>query len=123
MSAVRDRLLAKIKSRTETFLGENTCTISRQKRKTDLSGSPTGAAEVIASGVPCRIIDAESETEEIGKQHSITEEYMLIVPVGTDLGVGYTVTVDDGNVYQILEIMTRLSEAVDAQARITRERR
>ena len=122
MSVVRDRLIQKIQARLETFVGENSCTISRPA----LTKGPTGAASsgkvIVASAVPCRIIDGSSETEDIGDQHAILERYKLIVPVGTELGVGYIVTVDDGNTYNILDIITRHSESVDAQAMMTRER-
>ncbi len=122
MSAVRDRLIQKIQARLETFVGENTCTISKPARTKGPTGHPGSGHVIVASDVPCRIIDGSSETDEIGDQHAILEKYKLIVAVGTELGVNYSVTVDDGNTYSILDIISRHSESVDAQAMMTRER-
>ncbi len=103
-------------------MGENTCTIKKPAQTKGPTGAPSGGHDIVATDVDCRIIDGASETEEIGDQHAILERYRLIVPVDTELGVGYTVLVDDGSIYNILDIVTRLSESVDAQAMMTRER-
>ena len=122
MSVMRSIMLQKIKARLETFVGENSCTISKPALTRGPTGAPGSGHVIVASDVPCRIIDGSSETEEIGDQQAILEKYKLIVPVGTELGVKYRVTVDDGNTYKILDIISRYSESVDAQAMITRER-
>lgn len=122
MSLMRQMMLQKIQDRLETFVGENTCTISKPARTQGPTGAPGSGHVDVATDIDCRIIDGSSETDEIGDQHVILERYKLIVPVGTELGVGYRVTVDDGNTYNILDIITRHTESVDAQAMMTRER-
>lgn len=106
----------------ESFL-DDSCTISREKTTYDSMGAASGAKEIVASGVSCRVIKGISDTENIGDQQSLTETYRLIVPVGTALEVNYFVTLVDGTVYKVIEIITQRSDAMDAQALIKRERR
>jgi len=121
-TATLTRILADIRANVETYL-DDTCTISREKQTSDSMGAPTGGKEIVASGVSCRVIKGRSDTENIGDQESLTETYRLIVPVGTALEVDYSVTLADDTVYQVIEIITQRSDAMDAQAMIKRVRR
>ena len=118
--SAREILLQNMKSRLETRLPD-LCTISRYAKNSDSMGAPTGVPEIIATDIACRVIGGNSDIEDIGDQHALTESYTLIVPVGTQLGVGYIVTLADGTVYQVIDLITRRSEAMDAQALIKRE--
>jgi hypothetical protein len=118
--SARDIVLPKIKTRLETFLTD-LCTISRYANSHDGTGAPTGASELVASNVACRVIEGKSNIEDVGDQQTLTEWYRLIVPVGTDLGPDYIITLADGTVYQVIDLITQRTDAMDIQALIKRE--
>ena len=120
MGDLRDLALEKIRERLDDRLIDS-CTISKQANSYGATGAATGALEIVADDVPCRVIEGKSDTDDIGDQHAITESYTLVVPLDTALEVGYVVTFDSNN-YQIIEIVTRHSDSVDAQAMMIRER-
>lgn len=120
-TVVMTRLLANIRTALEVFL-DDTCTISRERETFDSMGGSSHVPEIVASGVSCRVIMGKSDTENIGNQESLTETYRLIVPVGTELDVDYIVTLADETVYQVIEIITQRSDAMDAQVMMKRVR-
>lgn len=123
MSAVRSRLLSRVQTRLETFLGTDTCTISREGDSSDSTGAPTYVPVIVASNVPCRLIEGKSDTENIGDQESLSDWYRLIVPIGTELGVDYQITLSDGAIYQVIELVTQRTEKMDLQALVKRGNR
>lgn len=116
----RDILMQKIRERELTFFTDS-CTIKRPADSSDSTGARTGFPELVAEDVPCRIIEGKSDIEDIGDQLSLTEWFRLIVPVGTELGVEYSVTLASGAVFWVIDIITQRTDATDAQAMIKRE--
>jgi len=112
--------MQKIRERELTFFTDS-CTIKRLANSSDETGARTGVTEIVAENVPCRIIAGKSDVEDIGDQLSLTEWFRLIVPVGTELGAEYTVTLASGVVFQVIDIITQRTDATDAQAMIKRE--
>lgn len=121
---VSTQILAQIKARVALFLGD-TCTIEAEVDAVGEMGEPTHGWAVVEADVACRVIDARksgvSATMEVGAQEAMVDTYRLIVPVGTALAVDQRVTVNS-DVYQIVAAGDGRSDAVEAQAVITRVR-
>ena len=121
---VTTHLLERMKARVALFL-DDTCTIEAEVDAVDEMGAPAHTWEVVEADVECRVIDARqsgiSATMEVGAQEAMVDTYRLIVPVGTALAVDQRVTVNS-DVYQIVALVDGRSDAVDAQAVITRVR-
>ncbi len=118
--STRDIYMQKIRERELTFFTD-TCIIKRLADSSDSAGARVGIMEIVAEDVPCRIIEGKSDIEDIGDQLSLTEWFRLIVPVGTELGAEYTITLASGAVFQVIDIITQRTDATDAQAMIKRE--
>jgi hypothetical protein len=115
----RDIYMQIIRQRLGTFL-DDTCTIKRSANSSDETGADTGTKIIVAEDVACRIIEGKSDIGDIGDQLSLTEWYRLILPVGTELGTEYTVTLGNGDVFQVIDILTQRTDATDVQAVIKR---
>jgi hypothetical protein len=122
---VTSQLLAQMRATAAQFLTD-TCTVEREAQRVDRHGAPAHTWETVAEAVPCRLIDPDRErpssgAAQTGGQETIVETYRLCVPAGTGLAPDYRVTVN-GATYHVTRLVTRRSDAVDAQAIITRRR-
>ncbi len=118
--SARQIILQNITTRLESFLSD-LCTIKRAAKSYDSTGAQSGVLETVAAGVACRVIEGNSNIEDIGDQQTLTEWYRLTVPVGTDLGANYFVELANGDVFKVIDLITQRSEATDAQAMMKRE--
>ena len=121
---VATHLLERMKARVALFLGDS-CTIEAEVDARGEMGEMTHLWSVVEADVACRVIDARkpggSTTMDVGAQEAMVDTSRLIVPVGTALAVDQRVTVNS-DVYQIVALIDGRSDAVDAQAVITRVR-
>jgi glyoxylate carboligase len=103
----------------------DTCTIQRQTGATGTMGEPLNQLELIASGVACRVIRVKTPNANsqavIGSQKSMVERYRLICPVDTAFRVDDVVTIGS-DVYQVVDVEDKLTDAAFAGAVITRVR-
>lgn len=79
----------------------------------------------VDSSIPCRIIKIGQRGTDagdiVGQQEVMTDEYTLIVPYDTALDVNYKVECE-GLTYNVVRIVTDLTDRVFRQAVITRQR-
>lgn len=120
---VSTRVIEKIRARTLRFLTE-TCQIEEEQEIIDIYGARTHTWQVVAN-VACRVITVGSRfntgTRDVGTQESMVDEYRLVCPYDTALGVDQRVTVGDVT-YQITRVLTDRTDATDAQAIMVRVR-
>lgn len=114
--------LARVKQRLEKYV-DDVCTIKRRSATQGPRGETNPNYDIVAENVDCRVIKGESGMDDVGDQASLTETYRLIVPVGTELGVHYRVVLADGSKFEIIDVIDKRSDPVDAQALMVRERR
>lgn len=119
------RTIAIVKRNVDETLTD-TCTLKRETGATGLMGEPLHTLELVASGVPCRVIRAktpsDSSQQAVGSQASVVERYRLICPVGTGFTVDDVVTLSDGSVYRVVSVEDKLTDGVQSSAVITRVR-
>jgi hypothetical protein len=120
-----ERTRAVIQRAVERSLTD-TCKIEVMVKGRGVYGEPLADSwELVAENVKCRVIRSgsrsSSASEQVGNQETIREMYRLIVPRGTALDIDQRVTVN-GLVYQIVDVVTAWTDAVDAQAIMVRAR-
>lgn len=119
------RTVALMKARIAQTLTD-TCTIERETSAVGAMGEPLHMVSAVYSDVACRVIRVgarnDSATADVGSRETIVEEYRLIVPVGTVLGVDDRVTVSDGTAYVITNVEDRLTDGVFVGVVMVRER-
>lgn len=112
------------KAKNQTLTQE--ALIEAETTTVDQYGAPTHTWETVADCVPCRVIYAGGQPgnesmSEIGNQEMLTEQYRIICPYGTALSVDQRVTVD-GIVYDVVGLVTDLTQQTDTQAIMVRGR-
>lgn len=121
---VSNATLKRIRDRVRKFYPAS-CTIEAEDTGTDQYGASTHTWVTVAENVPCRIIRAGQNTSGEagmqGRQEVMEDRYRLSVPVDTALAIDQRVTVN-GVTYDVVNIISAWSDAVDAQAIITRSR-
>lgn len=103
---------------------KQTCTIEENNAITGEYGEASRLWQIVASNVPCRIIQAAASrsttaVNEAGAQENILVEYRLEVPNTTVLRSDQRVTVD-GVQYSIVRVEEALTDDLFRQAIITR---
>lgn len=125
MSSGIQRAAALMRQRVNALLTD-TCLIERESSGVGTMGQPLHQWDVVASAVPCRVITgarrAGAGYQNIGSTESMIERFRLITPAGTVFAVDDRVTLADGTVYQVVEVVDQLTDAVDTQAIIVRAR-
>ncbi len=118
-------LRARLQAQLEQMLTD-VCSITRQTDAVDALGARTQTWVIVATNVKCRVIRAETKRnigqQVVAVQEALTESYRLIVPRGTSLSVDYRVTLTDGRVYDVVQVLDMNTDALDAQAEIVRRR-
>jgi len=108
------RLLAAIQNKARVYL-TSTATIEREERVIGLLGEVIRTNVVVASSVPCRVIQANEVRSDrhstAASVEALPETYKIAFPAGTALGVDYQVTVG-GVTYSIINVETVLTDAV-----------
>lgn len=119
--------LGAIKAMTAKFLTD-TCTIEQRSLAVGEFGQPVEAYTVVSTGVACRVITignrffAQQQNPETAGREHIMDAYRLIVPAGTALDVDYRVTLSNGDVYHVVDLITERTDETDSQAIIVRVR-
>lgn len=103
----------------------DTCTIEVQADTVDEYGlAQPGSLTTVASDVACRVIDLGTRYSElaalVADQETIKDTYRLVCPAGTALAKDQVITMSNGDVYQVVDLITERTDGVDAQAIITR---
>lgn len=100
------------------------CDIYQEGEGTDVRGYPTHGLTLVRGNVPCRVIRAgrsfSPAGEIISSQEAMTESYRLIVPYDTPLAVDMVVDVE-GERFQVVNIWTKHTDAIDQQATISKK--
>lgn len=121
---MRSTWTRRIAARLATYLDE-TCRIEREWKTQTSTGHGSRGRYVVADGVACRVIDAgqsnTAATGEVGSAESMTDEYRIICPPGTDFAPDDRVIVG-ARVYRVVRVRDDRTDAVDTQAVIKRER-
>lgn len=127
MPTLSSQLLAKLRREAENLM-KDTCKIEAESISVGSFGQPKPVWLLVANDLKCRVIMSRQGTrptaDQVGSQEQLVDEYRLIVPYGTALGVNQRVTVngDDGALYQIVGLIDRRTDATDSQAVIIRAR-
>jgi hypothetical protein len=116
-------VLAQLRAMTATFLTD-TCTIEARMDAQGQFGEPLQDHwALVAANVPCRVITLSSMRNtqmQIASRETIAESYKLICPYGTALAIDQRVTLANGAVYQVVDVLTKRTDETDTQATITR---
>jgi hypothetical protein len=119
------RAAALMRLRVQALLTD-TCVIERETAGVGTMGEPLHQWGVVVADVPCRVITGARRSgagyQNIGSTESMIERFRLITPVGTPFAVDDRVQLSDGTVYQVVEVVDQLTDAVDTQAIIVRAR-
>lgn len=117
--------LAMLRATTAKFFTD-TCTIEREASARGKAGEPTHSPVMVATGVPCRIIDSTNRqtisAQMVGGQEAIVDTYRIIVPYGTALEVDQIITVSSGDQYHVVGLVTARTDKTDSQAVVRRAR-
>lgn len=104
----------------------DTCTIERETAANGNMGQSLHEAEVIASGVACRLIRAglksTGSSNNDGGREALTDRFRLILPVGTVISTDYRVRMADDSLYQVVDVEAALTDAAFVAAVIVRSR-
>ena len=104
----------------------DTCVLSRKSMATGNMGEPLPVLTIVATGVRCRVIRAKvpanSSQQVVGSQQAMVETYRLECPYDTAFVVDDVVTLNDGTVYQVVNVEDQLTDSVFAGAVIMRVR-
>lgn len=120
---VAGQTLAYIKRVVGQFLTD-TCTIEREALATGQYGEPTHHWELVASGVPCRLLMIKRDLSGVqvaGEQETMQDQYSLIVGDGVTLEADYRVTVG-GETYDVVRLETALTDEAYHKAIVARRR-
>jgi len=100
------RPLPRIQIMINAYL-DNTCRIERETMTQDVMGAHRHEWQLLADDVACRLIsgrDARTpQTEMIGSQAKLTEQYRVVLPLGTNVLGGDRITID-GAVYRVVAL-------------------
>lgn len=118
--------LGAVRAQVAKMLTE-TCRIEQEAQGRGLMGEPLhGNWEVVASAVSCRLIRSQTpnmtRTREVGAQEAIVERYRLIAPRGTAFTVDNRVVMSNGDVYQVVDVEDKLSDAAFSGCVVVRQR-
>lgn len=120
-------VLAQMRAAAESLMTD-TCTLEARSASAGEYGEPTEEFVVVDASVPCRVITMDNRffaqqqnPETAGREH-IMDAYRLIVPAGTALDVDYRVTLSNGDVYHVVDLITERTDETDSQAIIVRVR-
>lgn len=123
MLSVLNTTLTTMRNHAESLMTD-TCTIEVQSDTSGEMGELIEDYTLVATGVPCRIIDATTgATEEIRQQsdrETVVDDVILVTPYATALAVDQKVTTSDGTAWFIAKLITSRTTPVDAQAIVTR---
>lgn len=105
----------------------DTCSLYQESGATGTMGEPLHTLELVASGVPCRVIRARTRGENgvsvVGSQEAMVERYRLECSHDTSLSLNMVAQLDsDGSRWQIVDIEDKLTDSAFAGAAITRVR-
>lgn len=118
--------IARVRRNVVSLLTER-CTIERDAGTTGTMGEPLHDWEVVAQNVPCRVIRAgtrnNSAYQEVASQEALVERFRLICPVDTPFAVNDRVRMADDAVYQIVDVVDRLTDEGFTGALMSRVRR
>lgn len=116
------RYAAAISARLSQFLTD-TCDIDRMTDTVDSVGATVQIWQSVARGVACRVIDAGSNTAAsttiAANQQILIDANRLILPLGTEIGINYRVTVNAA-IYKVVSVLDGRTNGVDVQAVIER---
>lgn len=120
------RTLAIVRNTVDATLTD-TCSLYRQSGATGLMGEPLSQLELIASGVPCRVIRAKTPNANsqavVASQKSQVERYRLECSFGRTFTLDMIAELDsDGSRWQIVDVEDALTDGAFAGAVITRVR-
>lgn len=117
--------MARVERNVTSLLTER-CTIEREAGTTGTMGEPLHDWEVVAEDIACRVIRAgtrnDSSYEEVAGQEALVERFRLICPAGTAFDVDDRVRMADDAVYQIVDVVDRLTDEAFVSAIMTRVR-
>lgn len=120
-----DRALAYVRRQLERTLTD-TCQIEREDDTTGSMGEPHHGWVIVQEDVPCRVIRVagswSGRTEVVSDRESMVEEFRLILPFGTEIGLDYRVVLSGGQAYQVVSIVDQWTNAADVQVVMVRER-
>ncbi len=124
MPSVDPMILAYMLAQADQLMSD-TCTIEVRSDAVGEGGEKLLAYTTVATSVACRVIDAgqtfERSADTVAEREVIVDRYQLITPNGTALAVDQRITLDsDSSVYQIIDLITERTDAVDAQATMVR---
>ena len=103
---------------------DDTCRIEKLISGGVVYGQVANDWATVAQSVRCRLIRAGNARGGaaglVGERSDLREEYRLILPVGTEIGADYRVTVGEV-AYRVTRVGTALSAAVSVEAVVVRE--
>lgn len=88
--------LGYMRAMADRFLTD-TCAIERLSDAVDAAGAPVNTWEPVTSGVKCRLITPgwqRGNVRMVGEQPHLGQEYRVVLPAGTAVGVQHRVTLD-----------------------------
>lgn len=105
----------------------DTCSLYQESGATGTMGEPLHNLELVASGVPCRVIRAKTPSSNavqvVGSQDSQVERYRFECPYDQALRIKMVVELDsDGSRWQMVDVEDALTDKAFAGAVITRVR-
>lgn len=112
LSDLIDAVLTDARARTAPSLIE-TCTVLRAARVSDGEGGSTTTYPTYLTNVPCAVSLLGSAAEEsvVGEAVRAVAQYVVRVPVGTDVGSDDRVVVGT-HTYEVVEALERTYDAV-----------
>lgn len=120
---VSSRLVAKMKVVAATFLTD-TCKIYKMSETLSKYGTPTGARDLVASGVACRLVSSSNILEDamqINDREAMQDIYTLWVPVGTDIDSNYQVDFSN-DTFEVTAVRDQPTDTIYIEVELTRVR-
>lgn len=101
---------------------------ARVKGVVDQYGAPRQDQwQDVANNVPYRFMKLTAKLKDamiaLGQQENLVESYRMSCEVGTPLAVDQRVTTEDGRIWNVVAVEDGLTDAIDAQAAVTRIKR
>jgi hypothetical protein len=124
MLTIDSALLEYMRDQAEALMTD-TCLIEvRADARGEFGEATQETWTTVASGVRCRVITIQQSraAQPVGTREALIDRYRLVCPSGTALDVDQRVTLSNGDVYQILQVVTARTSETDTQAIIERVR-
>ena len=124
MSLLSPQMRAMIRQVAERMMS-STCLIEKEQDSRGSLGQSMHTWQIVASAVRCRLITSKGATltavEPFADRITMEDTYTISLPVGTEIGVDYRITVGSV-VFRVANVKDNRTDSADAQAVLTRMR-